>query len=231
MTAHTLNVYYGKNIKVTGGASPQRAAVHNLKTKTMNTPTIEPANFIQNLPFPVMNPDAPQVFVGCLAAYNDGEIHGAWVEATDEEELNTNIRYILFTSPIPKAEEWMISDSMNFQGLSLGQFAPTKEIVAIAKALKEHGKPFAVYSKYHCGYDMTPEFLQQFKEDYKGVFDEREDFVYAELKRKGILGKAERIGLNEGYINYEVIGNDWFAEDYLDLPSGSYGQVYVFKRR
>ena len=184
-----------------------------------------------NLPFPISNASNPQVFVGCLAAYNDGKIHGAWVEAVDLVELNTNARFILFTSPIPGAEEWMISDNLNFQGINFNQYTPTEEVVAIATALKEYGKPFAIYRKYYGGYDVTAEFIQHFKEDYKGIFSEREDFVYEELKRRGIIKKVECIGLNEGYIDYEKIASDWFSEDYLDLPSDSSGQVYVYKRR
>ncbi len=197
----------------------------------MNSPVIEATNFVQNIPFPICNANNPQVFVSCLAAYNAGMIHGTWVEAVDEVELNANAQFILFTSPIPNAEEWMISDVMNFKGMRLGEYTPTNEIVAIAQALKEHGKPFGVYRQYYGGYDVTAEFIQHFKEDYKGIFTEREEFVYQELKRTGVIRKAERIGLNEGHIDYEAIGNDWFSNDYLDFSSGSYGEVFVFKRR
>lgn len=193
--------------------------------------TVTDKDTAQNLPFPIANHSNPQVFISCLAAYNDGKIHGAWVEAVNEVELNINARFILFTSPVPGAEEWVISDTMNFGGIRFGEYTPTEEIVAIAQALAEHGKPFAAYRNYYGGYDVTPEFIQHFKEDYKGTFSEREDFVYEELKRKGVIRKAERIGLNEGYIDYEAVGNDWFCNDYLDLSSGECGQIYVYKRR
>lgn len=197
----------------------------------MNSPVIEATDFVQNIPYPIANPSNPQVFISCMAAYNAGMIHGTWVEAVDEAELNANVRFILFTSPVKSAEEWMISDTMNFQGINLGQYTPTEEVVAIAKALSEHGKPFAVYRKYHFGCDVTSEFIQHFKEDYKGIFSEREEFVFEELKRRGVIRKAERIGLLESYIDYEAIGNDWFCEEYLDLSSGSYGETFVYKRR
>src|SRR5688572_12582867 len=138
-------------------ANAQQSSKPKPKPKTMRQlTTIQETDFVQNIPFPITNHSNPQVFIGCLAAYNDGKIHGTWVEAVNEVELAINARFILFTSPIPGAEEWIINDSMNFEGLSFNEYTPFEEIVAIGKALVEHGKAFAVYRKYHSGYDMTP---------------------------------------------------------------------------
>lgn len=43
----------------------------------------------------------PRVYVACLASYNDGILHGAWVDAVDADEIQEGIDRVLFTSPRP----------------------------------------------------------------------------------------------------------------------------------
>lgn len=46
----------------------------------------------------------PMVWIGCLAAYNNGELHGDWVDAAVEgEELVRSAQEILSRSPEPDA--------------------------------------------------------------------------------------------------------------------------------
>lgn len=60
------------------------------------------------------DPDAPALWIGCLAAYNAGTLHGEWMQAsTSTDEMYTAIQEILATSPEPHAEEWEIMDTDN----------------------------------------------------------------------------------------------------------------------
>lgn len=55
-----------------------------------------------------------QIYIACLAAYNNGYLHGKWVDATlGEDCIQDEIKDILATSPIPNAEEWEIHDFDN----------------------------------------------------------------------------------------------------------------------
>ena len=53
-------------------------------------------------------PDRPRIYVACLAAYNNGRLHGAWIDATTPDEIRTEVRAMLAASPEPDAEEWAI---------------------------------------------------------------------------------------------------------------------------
>ncbi|HBL92812.1 MAG TPA: hypothetical protein DD375_04790, partial [Hyphomonas sp.] len=52
--------------------------------------------------------DRPRVYVACLAAYNNGRLHGAWINATEPDEIMEHVRAMLAASPEPDAEEWAI---------------------------------------------------------------------------------------------------------------------------
>ncbi len=52
-----------------------------------------------------------KTFVTCLAAYNNGYLHGRWVEVTsDPDDLRDAIAAVLADSPAPGAEEHFFSD-------------------------------------------------------------------------------------------------------------------------
>ncbi len=53
--------------------------------------------------------DTPQIYVVCLAAYNNGILHGEWIDATqDVSTIYDEIHEMLAKSPIEDAEEFAI---------------------------------------------------------------------------------------------------------------------------
>lgn len=51
----------------------------------------------------------PRIYVACLAAYNNGYLHGAWLSANrDVDEIYAEIQEMLAKSPIENAEEFAI---------------------------------------------------------------------------------------------------------------------------
>lgn len=49
----------------------------------------------------------PRIYVACLAADNNGYLHGEWIDVNqDSDSLYADIKNILTSSPIPDAEEW-----------------------------------------------------------------------------------------------------------------------------
>ncbi|RAN32725.1 hypothetical protein HY11_17410 [Hyphomonas pacifica] len=52
--------------------------------------------------------DRPRVYVACLAAYNNGCLHGRWIDATTPDEIMVEVCAMLADSPLPGAEEWAI---------------------------------------------------------------------------------------------------------------------------
>lgn len=51
----------------------------------------------------------PRIYVACLAAYNSGRLHGAWIDASqDVDDIWNELKQVLASSPVPDAEEWAI---------------------------------------------------------------------------------------------------------------------------
>ncbi|MEP0315093.1 MAG: antirestriction protein ArdA, partial [Hyphomonas sp.] len=50
----------------------------------------------------------PRIYVACLAAYNNGCLHGRWIAVTTPDEIMSEVRAMLADSPLPDAEEWAI---------------------------------------------------------------------------------------------------------------------------
>ena len=70
-----------------------------------------------------MTTETPRIYVADLAAYNNGHLHGVWIDATQElEEIWTEIRTMFKDSPIENPEEWAIHDYENFFGYSVGEY-------------------------------------------------------------------------------------------------------------
>lgn len=76
--------------------------------------------------------DVPSIWIGCLAAYNDGRLHGEWVEVTtDPDDLWEAIHRIQKTSPCPNVirQDFTCSDCghefLSTQHYADGSFAKT----------------------------------------------------------------------------------------------------------
>ena len=68
-----------------------------------------------------------KIYIACLEAYNNGMLHGAWIEpSADVEELQEQIDAILKKSPMPSADEWAVHD---YDGVpNMGEYPDLKDI-------------------------------------------------------------------------------------------------------
>ena len=66
-----------------------------------------PFGYLPNFHTP--NLSTIRIYVACLAAYNNGYLHGRWIDATlGESHIWDETRAMLAASPIEEAEEWAI---------------------------------------------------------------------------------------------------------------------------
>ncbi|MGH7024175.1 MAG: antirestriction protein ArdA [Caulobacteraceae bacterium] len=80
-----------------------------------------------------------RMWIGCLAAYNCGRLHGEWAEVSTGSDENADaIARVLKASPIAGAEEYLIADYEAPDALArlLGEY-PTSEALADAARLLE----------------------------------------------------------------------------------------------
>ncbi len=94
-----------------------------------------------------------RVWVGCLASYNAGSLHGEWVDVDgDVDTLHEAVQAILKSSPSPNAEEWHICDTEGFGGIEIGRYESLTLVAATATLLDERG---AVCVKHAMGRGYT----------------------------------------------------------------------------
>ncbi|MEU5878151.1 antirestriction protein ArdA [Spirillospora sp. NPDC047279] len=123
------------------------------------------------------------IYVACLAAYNDGELHGRWLDLKDydsQEELVAAIEDMLAASPVPDAEEFAIHDyeSTEFDtAVEIHEYAGTDYVWRLEMALRETSDPdaFAAFLSYH-GNDLTYA-MDYFEEAYHGLWSSIEDYA------------------------------------------------------
>ena len=94
--------------------------------------------------------DTPRIYAACLAAYNNGILHGAWIDANqDAWAIYDAITAMLRASPIAGAEEWAIHDHEGFAGVHIHECAAIDHIVALATFIARHGALGAALIDYY----------------------------------------------------------------------------------
>lgn len=168
----------------------------------------------------------PRIYCACLSAYNNGKLHGTWIDCDqDADAIKAEIEEMLTNSPEPDAEEWAIHDLENWQGIDIGEFEEIERLAELAQMLAEHGEAFAAYYRYY-GSDAT---LEDFTEHYLGEYKSEEDFAYELWQESGLVKQLEDLKVCDSYIDWEAIARDLFIDSYLSVEV-SFNQLYVFSR-
>jgi antirestriction protein len=176
---------------------------------------------------------APQVYVASLSDYNDGRLHGAWVNAAQEpDELRGEVAKMLARSPMPGAEEFAIHDYEGFGPLRLGEYENLETVALIARGIAEHGPAFAHWAAL-VGTD-EPGVLAEFEDHYEGHAESVEAYAEQWLEDIGFGSDFDLAGQLppplQPYVRFDVQG---FARD-LELSgdimtSEGDGGIYVFR--
>lgn len=175
--------------------------------------------------------EQPRVYVASLADYNEGRLHGAWIDADqDEDELARAIKEMLARSPSPGAEEWAIHDYEGFGPLRLDEFESLAAVATIAKGIDEHGPAFAAWAA-HVGTDS--EALDEFEDAYMGEWESAVAFAEEMLDDMGHIDEIMR-NVPEHLAPYVQIDYRGFVSDLvrngelatLEKPDGG---IYVFR--
>ncbi len=164
----------------------------------------------------------PKIYVACLAAYNNGFLHGQWIDANQEAEaIHSEIEDMLTQSPVGGAEEWAIHDYEGFFGLRLSESEDIGTIAEIAAMIKECGPAWCAYAD-HVGLDYATK--EGFEEAYNGEWDSEKAFA------EDLAGATMEIPKHlECYIDYEKFARDLFISDYFSAEAEG-SKVYVFRR-
>lgn len=169
----------------------------------------------------------PKIYVACLAAYNNGQLHGEWIDASqDADDIRTQIKTILAKSPQPLPEEWAVHDFEGFGGIDLGEWPDIELVSALAKLISEHGDAFAVWYQHHDGhYFDVIELEEKFLESWQGAFES--ETVFASQFLEGIGQLSELPTWAQNYFDFESYARDLRLNgDFSFIPHN--GETYVY---
>ena len=143
---------------------------------------------------------SPRIYVACLSSYNNGILHGAWIECTnDPDEIQDGINQVLKSSPMDDAEEWEIHDYEYFCGFNPRHYSQ-QELYDIALFIDEHEELGAELLNIHSDIETAK---YAFEENYLGCYES-----LAKYAEELTTDCCEIPAYLEYYIDYEAMARD-----------------------
>lgn len=161
-----------------------------------------------------------RIYVACLASYNNGILHGQWIDANQgEDHIRDCIKAMLADSPIEGAEEYAIHDYEGFEGVYLSEYAGITQVAELAEFIEEHG---AIAGKLIAYFGDLDEAREALEERYCGAYESVADFA------QEITEQTTEIPTNlQYYIDWERMGRDLAISDILAIETG-FSEVHIF---
>lgn len=172
------------------------------------------------------------VYVACLASYNAGRLHGAWVdleEITDTDDIQEAIDWVLSTSPAPDAEEWAIHASSGLPAcLSRSEWPDLKGLASYAEALAECTDEEEAEG-YRLACDDVYEVLthDDFRARWAGVYTSGADYAEELAQENGAIPANLPWPLN--CIDWEDAWRE-LSHDGVRSEQASTGGVHIFRQ-
>lgn len=163
-----------------------------------------------------------RIYVADLAAYNNGKLHGVWIDATqDLDEIQDHINKMLSNSPEGFVEEYAIHDYEGFGGYDLGEYEGIQSTHEIACFIEEHPEIGGELLN-HFGGDLE-DAKKAIEENYCGCHKSLAD--YAEELTDETTQIPEHLRY---YIDYEKMGRDMELSGDVFLIETGYEEVHIF---
>lgn len=166
--------------------------------------------------------EQPRIYVACLAAYNNGILHGAWIEAAQEPwALYEATRTMLAASPVQGAEEWAIHDYEGFGAIRIAEYAGLDRVSELATFIAEHGEIGAALLDHCCG-DLG-EAREAIADRYLGAHASLADYMQEVTEETTTIPHGLRY-----YIDYAAMARDAELNGDLFTVSTTFDVVHVF---
>ena len=161
-----------------------------------------------------------RIYVACLAAYNSGILHGAWIDADqDASAIRDEIRTMLAASPEEYAEEWAIHDYEGFEGVEISESHGIDALVEITEFLAEHGAKGGKLVEFFGNIEGARNAMQY---HYAGEYKSVEDFAQEITEETTEIPEALQY-----YIDYEAMARDLEINDVFTIETG-FEEIHVF---
>jgi len=162
-----------------------------------------------------------RIYVADLSAYNNGKLHGVWIDATDElEDIQVQINEMLKQSSEELAEEYAIHDYEGFGSYHLGEYKSIESVHEVACFIDEHSEIGAELLNYYSDIDEAKKSIEEnYRGCYKSVADYAQEFTE---ETSEIPEHLER------YIDYESMGKDMESNSTIYSIETAYREVHIF---
>lgn len=162
--------------------------------------------------------NTPQIYVACLSAYNNGYLHGAWIDCDKTaEELKEAIREMLSQSPVSQTEPcegWAIHDYEGFFSYRVDEYERLETLSEIGALITNNDDAEIILKLMrHLDYDIE-DSIDYFENNYQGKYDSDVDFAESFLEDTGDLNEIpEHLRC---YFDYEYYARD-LMNDYFEI--------------
>ncbi|MFQ3244119.1 MAG: antirestriction protein [Arenicella sp.] len=163
-----------------------------------------------------------RVYVACLAAYNNGHLHGKWIDATQAlDDIESEVAAMLSDSCIHDAEEYAIHDHEGFEGYRVSEYQGLESAHDIACFIEEYG---AVGAKIfdHAGGDISDAENIMINQRY-GEYTSVSEFAQGHTEET-----SEVPAHLQNYIDYESMGHDMETSGEIFTVETGFEEVHVF---
>lgn len=161
-----------------------------------------------------------KIYVADLAAYNNGHLHGVWIDATLElEDMQEQVDAMLATSPVANAEEYAIHDHEGYEGYSLGEYEGLESAHEIALFIEEYPE-FGAALLSHFGGDLE-DAKKAAQDSYCGTHSSLADYAQELTEETTEIPESLR-----NYIDYQAMACDMTGEVFT-IETGPW-RVHIF---
>ena len=166
----------------------------------------------------------PRIYVADLAAYNNGKLHGVWIDATLAfDDIWEAVSDMLANSPEGFAEEYAIHDFEGFGSYRVSEYESLESVHAVACFIEEHGALGAELLAYFGDMDEAEKALE---ESYAGCYQSVADFAQ-ELTEDSVQ-IPEHLAR---YIDYSAMAYDMEVGGDIFTIELDHGEVHIFWSR
>jgi antirestriction protein len=175
---------------------------------------------------------SPAIYVASLADYNNGVLHGAWIDAArDPDEIQADINAILARSHEPNAEEWAIHDYEQFGRWRVQEYDSIEMVSRIARGIAEHGYAYSAWADVYDGEPASFD-IDSFQEAYLGHYDSVTDYVEQMADDLGYTRELEKLPEHlQAYarIDYAAIARDMHLSGEIATVDDPNGGIWIFR--
>ncbi|WP_375477502.1 antirestriction protein ArdA [uncultured Jatrophihabitans sp.] len=173
----------------------------------------------------------PEIWVGSLEDYTDGQRYGAWLDAGQRTpDIVAQIRAIVDRTPDALGKRWRVCDLRGFGGWQPAEHEGLRQVLDVARGIAIHGQAYGALAA-RLGADSNAVRLDNYPKSYIGGWPSLTDFVATVARESGWYEQLDRLPTGvRPYVRFDLDALAAAAQQELtviDHPDG----VWVYDPR